>query len=44
MEESDLDWDEAFAGLGEDWGVVETVLPEGWQEVAKWSLINITEV
>lgn len=35
MDESDFDWDEAFAGLGEDWEVVETVLPEGWQEAAK---------
>lgn len=35
MDESDLDWDEAFAGLGEDWDVIETVLPEGWQEAAK---------
>lgn len=35
MDESDFDWDEEFAGLGEDWKVVETVLPEGWQEAAK---------
>lgn len=35
MEETDFDWDEAFAGLGEDWEVIETVLPEGWQEAAK---------
>jgi hypothetical protein len=35
MDESDFDWDEAFAGLGEDWEVIETVLPEGWQEAAK---------
>lgn len=35
MEESDFDWDEAFGGLGEDWEVIETVLPEGWQEAAK---------
>jgi hypothetical protein len=35
MDESDFDWDEAFTGLGEDWEVIETVLPEGWQEAAK---------
>ena len=35
MDESDFDWDEAFAGLGEDWQVVEKVLPEGWQDAAK---------
>ncbi len=35
MDEGDFDWDEAFAGLGEDWEVIETVLPEGWQEAAK---------
>jgi hypothetical protein len=35
MDESDLDWDEAFAGLGEDWAVIERVLPEGWQQAAR---------
>jgi hypothetical protein len=35
MDESDFDGDEAFAGLGEDWEVIETVLPEGWQAAAK---------
>ena len=35
MDDSDFDWDEAFAGLGEDWEVIETVLPEGWQEAAR---------
>lgn len=35
MDESDFDWDEAFAGLGEDWEVIERVLPDGWQEAAR---------
>jgi hypothetical protein len=35
MDESDFDWDEAFGGLGEDWQVVERVLPEGWQDAAR---------
>jgi Transposase DDE domain len=35
MDESDFDWDEAFAGLGEDWEVVEKVLPDGWREAAR---------
>lgn len=35
MDEIDFDWDEAFAGLGEDWAVIERVLPEGWQQAAR---------
>jgi hypothetical protein len=35
MDEGDFDWDEAFGGLGEDWEVIERVLPEGWQEAAR---------
>jgi hypothetical protein len=35
MEEGDFDWDGAFDGLGEDWEVIERVLPEGWQEAAR---------
>jgi DDE family transposase len=31
----DVDWDERFSGLGEDWEVIERVLPEGWQEAAR---------
>jgi hypothetical protein len=35
MGELDLDWEEAFAGLHEDWEVIESVLPAGWQDAAK---------
>src|ERR1051325_10965925 len=35
MDEGDFDWGEAFEGLGEDWEVIERVLPEGWQEAAR---------
>lgn len=35
MEEIDFDGDEAFASLGEDWEVIERVLPDGWQEAAR---------
>jgi len=35
MEEGDFDWDEAFGGLGEDWEVIERVLPDGWREAAR---------
>lgn len=37
MEEldDDVEWDEQFAGLDEDWEVIERVLPEGWQEAAR---------
>jgi hypothetical protein len=35
MDDLDLDWDEAFAGLHEDWGVIESVLPAGWQDAAR---------
>lgn len=31
----DLDWEERFEGLSEDWEVIERVLPEGWQEAAR---------
>jgi hypothetical protein len=31
----DVDWEEMFAGLGEDWEVIERVLPDGWQEAAR---------
>ncbi|MDN5939685.1 MAG: IS4 family transposase [Salinisphaera sp.] len=37
MTESDIDWDEAFAGLGEDWEVIERVLPDDWQQAARRS-------
>lgn len=43
MDEAELDWDwdcdwtEQFLGLGEDWEVVERVLPTGWREAAKSS-------
>jgi Transposase DDE domain len=30
-----LDWGEQFSGLGEDWEVIERVLPDGWQEAAR---------
>jgi len=35
MDDLELDWDEAFAGLQEDWEVIESVLPAGWQEAAR---------
>jgi hypothetical protein len=35
MDEGDFDWAEVFDGLGEDWEVIERVLPEGWQEAAR---------
>jgi len=31
----DLDWDQRFEGLSEDWEVIERVLPSGWQHVAR---------
>jgi hypothetical protein len=31
----DLDWDERFEGLSEEWEVIESVLPAGWQEAAR---------
>lgn len=31
----DVDWDEQFCGLDEDWDVIERVLPDGWQEAAR---------
>jgi hypothetical protein len=34
--DEDQSWgEEVFAGLGEDWEVIERVLPEGWQQAAK---------
>jgi hypothetical protein len=35
MEEFDWECDEEFAGLKEDWQVIESVLPEGWEEAAR---------
>ena len=37
MEEfnDDVDWGNQFSGLGEDWEVIERVLPDGWQEAAR---------
>lgn len=35
MEEWDQDWNEVFAGIGEDWAVIERVLPAGWEEAAR---------
>jgi hypothetical protein len=35
MEGLDPDWSEAFAGIGEDWEVIERVLPTGWDLAAK---------
>jgi hypothetical protein len=38
MDESDdfdIDWGERFEGLREDWEVVQSVLPDGWQEAAR---------
>jgi Transposase DDE domain len=31
----DLDWEERFEGLSEDWEVIERVLPPGWEEAAR---------
>jgi len=33
--DGDGDWEQEFAGLGEDWDVIERVLPDGWQEAAR---------
>ena len=33
--DGDVDWEEQFAGLEEDWEVIERVLPVGWQEAAR---------
>lgn len=35
MDDLELDWEEAFAGLHEDWEVIESVLPAGWQDAAR---------
>jgi len=35
MDEWDEDWGEVFAGIGEDWAVIERVLPAGWEEAAR---------
>jgi hypothetical protein len=33
--DGDVDWEEEFAGLDDDWEVIERVLPDGWQEAAR---------
>lgn len=33
--DDDIDWEERFAGLDEDWEVIARVLPDGWQEAAR---------
>jgi hypothetical protein len=33
--DGDVDWEEQFSGLEEDWEVIERVLPDGWQEAAR---------
>ena len=33
--DGDVHWGEEFAGLYEDWEVIERVLPDGWQEAAR---------
>jgi hypothetical protein len=33
--DGDVDFGEEFAGLDEDWEVIERVLPDGWQEAAR---------
>jgi hypothetical protein len=33
--ELEPDWEESFAGLKEDWSVIESVLPRGWAEAAR---------
>jgi hypothetical protein len=35
--EEDFNWEAEFDGLGEEWDVIERVLPEGWQEAARFS-------
>jgi hypothetical protein len=35
MDEWDEDWGEVFAGMGEEWSVIERVLPAGWEEAAR---------
>lgn len=35
MDDLEWDWEKAFAGLHEDWEVIESVLPAGWQEAAR---------
>jgi hypothetical protein len=35
MDDVDVDWERALTGLEEDWAVIESVLPAGWQEAAK---------
>ena len=35
MDALDQDWEEDFAGLQEDWSVIERVLPVGWLEAAQ---------
>ena len=33
--DGDIDWEEQFTGLQEDWEVIERVLPDGWQDAAR---------
>jgi hypothetical protein len=35
MEAWDSDWIEDFGGIGEEWEVIERVLPAGWEDAAK---------
>ena len=33
--DGDVIWEDRFDGFGEDWDVIERVLPDGWQEAAR---------
>ena len=33
--DGDVIWEDHFDGFGEDWDVIEQVLPDGWQEAAR---------
>ena len=33
--DGDVIWEDHFDGFGEDWDVIERVLPDGWQEAAR---------
>lgn len=33
--DGDVNWEAHFAGFGEDWDVIERVLPDGWQDAAR---------
>lgn len=35
MEESDFEWDEEACKFAEDWDVIESVLPSGWEDAAR---------